>query len=100
MKVVDDIRNTFIDMINQSVWMDPISKNRTMEKVNYRIISFTIAKIYILLQAQDIIGNVGYPDYLDGDNMTELDGIYTEVCYKSFALLIIQLPYCIIFNIA
>lgn len=29
------------------------------------------------------MGEVGYPDYLDNDNMTKLDNIYAEVCYRN-----------------
>jgi hypothetical protein len=32
-EIVDNIRNTFIDMIKQSMWMDTDSKKRTIAKV-------------------------------------------------------------------
>ncbi len=28
---------------------------------------------------------VGYPDYLDSENVTKLDNIYAEVCYRNSA---------------
>ncbi len=37
MELVNNIRNTFIDMVNQSTWMDSVSKKRTIEKVNEMI---------------------------------------------------------------
>jgi predicted metalloendopeptidase len=41
-EIVDNIRNTFIDMINQSMWIDTVSKKRTIEKVSQRMIISTI----------------------------------------------------------
>jgi hypothetical protein len=32
--MINNIRNAFIDMINESIWMDSISKNAAIEKVN------------------------------------------------------------------
>jgi len=32
-KIVDNVRSAFIDMVNQSMWMDTTSKKRTIEKV-------------------------------------------------------------------
>jgi hypothetical protein len=33
-EIVENIRNAFIDMVNQSTWMDTISKKNTIEKVS------------------------------------------------------------------
>ncbi len=38
MDLVNNIRNTFIDMVNQSTWMDSVSKKQTIEKVNEMMI--------------------------------------------------------------
>ncbi len=32
-----------------------------------------------MIQAQAIRDKIGYPDYLDGDNMTQLEKEYAEV---------------------
>ena len=34
-----------------------------------------------------MMGKVGYPDYLDSDNMTKLENIYAEVWYRNAAFL-------------
>ncbi len=36
----------------------------------------------ILTQAEAVLGKIGYPDYLDSDNVTKLESIYAEVCYR------------------
>ncbi len=43
-EIVNNIRNTFIDMVNQSVWMDTISKKKTIDKVSERMIIFSLEK--------------------------------------------------------
>jgi hypothetical protein len=67
-------------MVNQSIWMDVVSKNMSIEKVSLVMIIFKIKDIYILIQAQSMIEKVGYPDYLKGNNMTRLDNHYAAVC--------------------
>jgi hypothetical protein len=47
-----------------------------------------IENIYILIKAQTIVVKVGYPDYLDSENMTKLENIYAEVCYRNALFLI------------
>jgi hypothetical protein len=34
--MIGNIRNAFIDMANQSTWMDSQSKSKAIEKVNFR----------------------------------------------------------------
>ena len=48
-ELVENIRNTFIDMVNQSTWMDNISKKNTIEKVIDKIISFVLRETCILI---------------------------------------------------
>ncbi|CAF3572676.1 unnamed protein product [Rotaria sordida] len=35
MEMIVNIRNTFIDIVQQSSWMDPISKSKAIEKYNF-----------------------------------------------------------------
>ncbi|CAF1105914.1 unnamed protein product, partial [Rotaria sordida] len=60
MDMIENIRNTFIDMIQQSSWMDSISKSKAIEK------------------ARNIIEEIGYPDYLGNENLTKLEIDYAE----------------------
>ncbi|CAF3681611.1 unnamed protein product [Adineta steineri] len=59
-EMINNIRNTFITMVNQSTWMDSTSK------------------IIAIKKAQAITAKLGYPDYLEGDDMTKLDKAYAE----------------------
>ncbi|CAF3834479.1 unnamed protein product [Rotaria magnacalcarata] len=65
MAMIDNIRNQFIDIINQSTWMDSISKSRAVNK------------------ARAINAKVGYPDYLDDNNNTKLEKDYAEYNFNS-----------------
>jgi predicted metalloendopeptidase len=33
LQIIDNIRNAFIDMVNQSTWMDSVSKTKAIDKV-------------------------------------------------------------------
>jgi hypothetical protein len=55
------------------------------------MIIFNIEKTYIFIQAQAIIEKIGYPDYLDSDNVTKLENIYAEVGYKISAFFVLLL---------
>ncbi|CAF4276619.1 unnamed protein product, partial [Adineta steineri] len=57
----DNIRNVFIKMINQTVWMDSKSKSATIEKV--RVMK----------------EKIGYPDYLENDDVMKLEKDYADV---------------------
>ncbi len=81
-EMVDNIRNAFIDMVNQSMWMDTVSKKNTIEKVSDRIIIFALRKKCTFIQAQAILAKVGYPEYLDNKYLTKLESIYAKVRYK------------------
>ncbi|CAF1478446.1 unnamed protein product [Adineta steineri] len=59
-EMINNIRNTFITMVNQSTWMDSTSK------------------IIAIKKARAIKAKLGYPDYLESDNMTKLDKDYAE----------------------
>ncbi|CAF4443018.1 unnamed protein product [Rotaria sp. Silwood2] len=58
--MIENIRNTFIEMINQSNWMDSISKIKAMAK------------------ARAVVENVGYPDYVTSSNVTKLEKDYAD----------------------
>ncbi|CAF1353005.1 unnamed protein product [Adineta steineri] len=59
-EMVNNIRNIFITMVNQSTWMDSKSK------------------IIAIKKARAMKAKLGYPDYLESDNMTKLDKDYAE----------------------
>ncbi|CAF0797390.1 unnamed protein product [Rotaria sordida] len=59
-EMINNIQNTFLEMLNESTWMDAESKAKTMNQ------------------------HIGYPDYLGSDNNTKLENDYAE---KSFQLL-------------
>ncbi|CAF1044530.1 unnamed protein product [Adineta steineri] len=59
-EMINNIRNIFITMVNQSTWMDSKSK------------------IIAIIKARAIKAKLGYPDYLESDNMTKLDKAYAE----------------------
>ena len=59
--MINNIRDTFIEMIKTSTWMDETSKTRAIEK------------------ALAIDEKIGYPEYLNSDNITELEQDYAEV---------------------
>ncbi|UJR17717.1 hypothetical protein I4U23_004615 [Adineta vaga] len=55
----------YLHIVSQSTWMDSDSKNRAIEK------------------AKAINEKIGYPNYLDGDNMTKLEQLYAEQNFNS-----------------
>ncbi|CAF1355212.1 unnamed protein product [Rotaria sp. Silwood1] len=65
MEMIENIRNTFIDMLQQSSWMDPMSKSKAIEK------------------ARAINEAIGYPDYLGNENLTKLETDYAEYNFNS-----------------
>ncbi|CAF4768743.1 unnamed protein product [Rotaria sp. Silwood1] len=65
LELIDNIRNVFIDMVNQSTWMDSVSKSKAIEK------------------ARAIREKIAYPDYLNDDNITKLEEIYAEHNFNS-----------------
>jgi hypothetical protein len=49
--MIENIRTSFIDMIDDSNWMDATSKRKAIEKVNIDEIVFTFENdLYFLLQ--------------------------------------------------
>ncbi|UJR11658.1 hypothetical protein I4U23_015839 [Adineta vaga] len=68
-EMINNIRNTFITMINHSTWMDSESK------------------IIAINKARAIRAKIGYPDYLENDNMTKLDTDYAEYNFNSSYML-------------
>lgn len=59
-EMITNIRNSFISMVNESTWMDEVSKAKAIEK------------------ALAIDQKIGYPDYLASDNNTKLEADYAE----------------------
>lgn len=84
LEMIENIRDEFIDLVEQSTWMDEVSKEKAIEKVNEHEI---IMKYFYKLQAHAINEKIGYPDFLDGDNMTQLENEYTEVFPNNEGLL-------------
>ncbi|CAF1039974.1 unnamed protein product, partial [Didymodactylos carnosus] len=64
-EMINDIRSSFTEMLNQSTWMDAESRNKAIEK------------------AQAIDQKVGYPDYLGSNNNTKLEEDYAEYNFNS-----------------
>ncbi|CAF1317966.1 unnamed protein product [Rotaria sordida] len=65
LKMLENIQNSFIDLINQSYWMDDKSKMKTIEK------------------AKTIDKKIAYPDYLVSDNNTKLENDYSAYDFNS-----------------
>ncbi|CAF1200289.1 unnamed protein product [Rotaria sordida] len=65
LKILENIQNTFMDLINQSYWMDDKSKMKAIEK------------------AKTIDKKIAYPDYLVSDNNTKLENDYSAYVFNS-----------------
>jgi membrane metallo-endopeptidase-like protein 1 len=63
--MIENIRTSFINMLDNSQWMDDTSKRKAIEK------------------AQAIDQQIGYPDYLAGDNNTKLEEDYEQYIFVS-----------------
>ncbi|CAF1075040.1 unnamed protein product [Adineta ricciae] len=59
LEMISDIRSAFIKMLNESTWMDAVSKRKAIDK------------------ALNIDEKIGYPEFLGSDNITELEETYT-----------------------
>ncbi|CAF3952981.1 unnamed protein product, partial [Rotaria sp. Silwood1] len=72
LKMIENIRNSFMSLINQSYWMDDTSKMKAIEK--------------------PWIKKIAYPDYLASDNNTKLENDYslyvfnTSYIYNTFKI--------------
>ncbi|CAF4106434.1 unnamed protein product [Adineta steineri] len=64
-EMIANIRKAFIDMLENSTWMDSISKTRAIEK------------------ALAIDVQVGYPNYLGSDNVAQLETQYADYVFDS-----------------
>ncbi|CAF1238982.1 unnamed protein product [Adineta steineri] len=64
-EMVTNIIKAFIDMLENSTWMDSMSKNKAIEK------------------ALAIDVQIGYPDYLASDNVTQLEMQYADYVFGS-----------------
>ncbi|CAF0906888.1 unnamed protein product [Adineta steineri] len=65
LEMINNIRNAFINMLKQSTWIDSISMEKAIEKI------------------RNIDEKIGYPDYLDSDNVTKLENDYAEYNFGS-----------------
>ena len=75
--MIENIRNSFINRLNQATWMDKDSKEKAVDKVQKSISEINIKEF--LFQANAIDKQIGYPDYLGSDNNTKLENDYAEV---------------------
>ncbi|CAF4204896.1 unnamed protein product, partial [Adineta steineri] len=64
-EMVANIKKKIINILGDSTWMDSISKNKTIEKV-------------LAIDVQ-----IGYPDYLVSDNVTQLEMQYADYVFDS-----------------
>ncbi|CAF4398586.1 unnamed protein product, partial [Adineta steineri] len=64
-EMVANIRKAFTDMLDDSTWMDSMSKTKAIEK------------------ALAIDEQIGYPDYLASDNVTQLETQYADYVWDS-----------------
>ncbi|CAF0727802.1 unnamed protein product [Adineta steineri] len=64
-EMIGNIRKAFIDMLDDSTWMDSMSKTKAIEK------------------ALAIDEKIGYPDYLASDNVTQLEIQYADYVFDS-----------------
>jgi membrane metallo-endopeptidase-like protein 1 len=62
--IINNIRNSMIDLIQGADWMDADSKAKAVVK------------------EQAIYENIGYPDYIAGDNTTQLEEMYKEYVFN------------------
>ncbi len=75
-EIMNNIRNSIITILEQVTWMDMITKTKAIDKV---IELIQIKSINSLLQVKSIYENIGYPDYIASDNVTQLEDMYIEV---------------------
>jgi hypothetical protein len=75
--MINNIENSFIDIIQQTTWMDKISKMKAIEKVR----KSNLKSFYenLIIQARVIKKKIGYPEYLISDNITKLEEDYHKV---------------------
>ncbi|CAF1531755.1 unnamed protein product [Rotaria sp. Silwood1] len=65
LEMIHNIQSVFIEMLEESTWMDDVSKRKAKEK------------------ALAIDEKIGYPDYLNSDNVTELEVDYAEYQFNT-----------------
>ncbi|CAF2118844.1 unnamed protein product [Rotaria magnacalcarata] len=63
LEMIHNIRSSFIEMLEKSTWMDDISKRKAIEK------------------ALAIDEKIGYPDYLNSNNVTQLEEDYAQYTF-------------------
>ncbi|CAF1440312.1 unnamed protein product [Adineta ricciae] len=64
LEMIDNIRYAYGQMMNQSTWMDSLSKGLAMEKL------------------QALNQRIGYPNGLDSNNVTDLENKYAEYIFN------------------
>ncbi|CAF3334120.1 unnamed protein product [Rotaria socialis] len=65
LEMIENIRNSFIDILDKSTWMDNTSKVKAIEKV------------------KGIEQHIGYPDYLGSENNTKLENDYAAYVFDT-----------------
>ncbi|CAF5084783.1 unnamed protein product [Rotaria magnacalcarata] len=63
--MIENIRNSFINILDKSTWMDNTSKVKAIEKV------------------KEIEQHIGYPDYLGSENNTKLENDYAAYVFDT-----------------
>ncbi|CAF1295890.1 unnamed protein product, partial [Rotaria sordida] len=64
-EIIKNIRSSMDSMLQQATWMDDDSKSKARDKL------------------QAVYENIGYPDYLDSDNTTQLEKMYAEYVFQT-----------------
>ncbi|CAF3073352.1 unnamed protein product [Rotaria sp. Silwood2] len=65
LEMIHNIQSAFIELLEESTWMDDVSKSKAKEK------------------ALAIDEKIGYPEYLNSDNITELEEDYAEYIFNA-----------------
>jgi len=59
--MIGNLKKAFKSLVNETKWMDPVSKVSAMEKVDH------------------MIAKIGYPDWLGNSNTSALESYFKEV---------------------
>ena len=77
--MINNIRLVFMEIVNQSSWMDEQSKIKAIEKVSSLFTAIVRESFALIEQARAIRQKVGYPAYLDDSKSTQLQDDYALV---------------------
>ncbi|CAF1189094.1 unnamed protein product [Rotaria sp. Silwood1] len=64
-ELIKNIRSSMMTMLQKATWMDKESKEKAVDK------------------AEAIYENIGYPDYVASDNITQLEKMYAEYIFNT-----------------